>query len=93
MRQVNAGLECGIGMEGFNDWEVGDTLVAFNSVERKRTLEEASTSMSAAMEELSWNRPQRQLPWKNSCDIDPNDSCEGNKHSKRHRRRRQLRRK
>lgn len=48
--QVNAGLECGLGLEGFDDWEEGDILEAFNTVEKKRTLEEASASMAAAVE-------------------------------------------
>lgn len=48
--QVNAGLECGIGLEDFDDWEEGDILEAFNTVQKKRTLEEASESMAAAVE-------------------------------------------
>ncbi|CAH9104310.1 unnamed protein product [Cuscuta epithymum] len=50
VKEVNAGLECGIGVEGFNDWEVGDTLKAFTSKQKRRTLEEASASMAAALE-------------------------------------------
>ncbi|KAM3684387.1 hypothetical protein ACB098_11G042000 [Castanea mollissima] len=50
VKEVNAGLECGIGMEDYNDWEVGDVLEAFSSIEKKRTLEEASASMTAAFE-------------------------------------------
>ncbi|XP_059440940.1 translation initiation factor IF-2, chloroplastic [Corylus avellana] len=50
VKEVNAGLECGIGMEDYNDWEVGDVLEAFSSVQKKRTLEEASASMAAAIE-------------------------------------------
>lgn len=48
--QVNAGLECGIGLEDYDDWEEGDILEAFNTVQKKRTLEEASASMVAAVE-------------------------------------------
>ena len=48
--QVNAGLECGLGLEDFDDWEEGDILEAFNTIEKKRTLEEASASMAAAVE-------------------------------------------
>lgn len=48
--QVSTGLECGIGAEDFDDWEEGDIIEAFNSVQRKRTLEEASASMAAALE-------------------------------------------
>ncbi|KAK6132440.1 hypothetical protein DH2020_033817 [Rehmannia glutinosa] len=49
---VNAGLECGIGIEEFDDWEEGDKIEAFNTVQKRRTLEEASASMSAAVEEV-----------------------------------------
>ncbi|KAJ6753546.1 TRANSLATION INITIATION FACTOR IF-2 CHLOROPLASTIC [Salix purpurea] len=50
VKEVNAGLECGIGAEDYDDWEDGDIIEAFNTVEKKRTLEEASASMAAAME-------------------------------------------
>lgn len=50
LRQVNAGLECGIGVEDFDDWEEGDRIEAFNTVEKRRTLEEASASIAAALE-------------------------------------------
>ena len=48
--QVNTGLECGIGVEEFDNWEEGDRIEAFNTVEKRRTLEEASASMAAALE-------------------------------------------
>ncbi|XP_008775702.2 translation initiation factor IF-2, chloroplastic-like isoform X2 [Phoenix dactylifera] len=47
--QVGAGLECGIGVSGFNEWEVGDVIETFNTVKKQRTLEEASASMTAAL--------------------------------------------
>ncbi|KAJ7981979.1 Translation initiation factor IF-2 [Quillaja saponaria] len=50
VKEVNAGLECGIGAEDYDDWEEGDIVEAFNSVQKKRTLEEASASMAAAVE-------------------------------------------
>ena len=50
VKEVNAGLECGIGLEDFDDWVEGDILEAFNSVQKRRTLEEASESMAAAVE-------------------------------------------
>ncbi|KAL8510012.1 hypothetical protein ACS0TY_017007 [Phlomoides rotata] len=50
VKEVNAGLECGVGIEDFDDWEEGDVIEAFNTVEKNRTLEEASASMSAALE-------------------------------------------
>ncbi|KAL6506891.1 Translation initiation factor IF-2, chloroplastic [Orobanche hederae] len=51
VKEVNAGLECGIGIESFNDWETGDSIETFNTMQKKRTLEEASASISAALEE------------------------------------------
>ena len=48
---MGAGLECGIGMDDYDDWIEGDTIEAFNAVQKRRTLEEASASMSAAIEE------------------------------------------
>ncbi|KAL6554343.1 Translation initiation factor IF-2, chloroplastic [Orobanche minor] len=51
VKEVNAGLECGIGIEGFNDWETGDSIETFNTMRKKRTLEEASASISAALQE------------------------------------------
>lgn len=48
--QVNAGLECGLGLEDYDEWEEGDIIEAFNTVEKRRTLEEASASMAAAVE-------------------------------------------
>ncbi|KAL5577930.1 hypothetical protein UlMin_019629 [Ulmus minor] len=50
VKEVSTGLECGIGVEEFNDWEEGDSIEAFNTVEKRRTLEEASASMAAALE-------------------------------------------
>jgi translation initiation factor IF-2 len=39
VREVDAGYECGIGIENFNDIKVGDTIEAFKMVEVKRKLE------------------------------------------------------
>ncbi|XP_073114032.1 translation initiation factor IF-2, chloroplastic isoform X1 [Elaeis guineensis] len=49
VKEVGAGLECGIGVSDFNDWEVGDIIKAFNAVTKRRTLEEASASVTAAL--------------------------------------------
>ncbi|XP_058221347.1 translation initiation factor IF-2, chloroplastic-like [Rhododendron vialii] len=49
-KEVNAGLECGIVTGDFDDWAVGDIIEAFKSVKKKRTLEEASATMAAAIE-------------------------------------------
>lgn len=37
-------------MEDYDDWEVGDAIEAFDTVQKKRTLEEASASMATALE-------------------------------------------
>ncbi|GAV78669.1 GTP_EFTU domain-containing protein/GTP_EFTU_D2 domain-containing protein/IF2_N domain-containing protein/IF-2 domain-containing protein [Cephalotus follicularis] len=50
VNEVNAGLECGIGIKDYKDSEEGDILEVFNRVQKKRTLEEASASMAAARE-------------------------------------------
>ncbi|XP_072969446.1 translation initiation factor IF-2, chloroplastic isoform X1 [Typha angustifolia] len=49
VKEIGAGLECGIGVDDFNDWEVGDVIEAFNSVRKQRTLEEASANVAAAL--------------------------------------------
>ncbi|XP_076935087.1 translation initiation factor IF-2, chloroplastic-like [Bidens hawaiensis] len=51
VKEVNAGLECGIGVDDFNEWEEGDVIETFNSIQKRRTLEEASTTMTAAFKE------------------------------------------
>ncbi|MUL36372.1 translation initiation factor IF-2 [Gloeocapsopsis dulcis] len=38
VREVNAGYECGIGIDRFNDWAEGDILEAFQMVTKRRTL-------------------------------------------------------
>lgn len=38
VREVEAGFECGIGLDGFNDIKVGDVIEAFRIVETKRKL-------------------------------------------------------
>ncbi|CAK8534802.1 unnamed protein product [Lathyrus sativus] len=50
VKEVNAGLECGLALDDFDEWEEGDILEAFNTIEKRRTLEEASASMAAAVE-------------------------------------------
>lgn len=51
VKEVNAGLECGIGVDDFNEWEEGDVIETFNSIQKRRTLEEASVTMAAAFKE------------------------------------------
>lgn len=50
VEEVGAGLECGIGMEDFDDFEEGDILKAYNTRQKRRTLEEASAQIVAALE-------------------------------------------
>ncbi len=38
VKEVNAGYECGIGIERFNDWVVGDLIEAFQMVTQRRPL-------------------------------------------------------
>ena len=38
VREVREGLECGIGVENFNDLKVGDRIESFRMEEVKRTL-------------------------------------------------------
>jgi translation initiation factor IF-2 len=48
VREVREGLECGIGIENYNDLKVGDRIEAFRMEEVKRTL--ASTAAAGAAE-------------------------------------------
>jgi len=38
-REVDSGYECGIGIQGFNDLEVGDIIESYKTIEVKRTLQ------------------------------------------------------
>ncbi|MDJ0704998.1 MAG: translation initiation factor IF-2 [Leptolyngbyaceae cyanobacterium MO_188.B28] len=38
VKEVNAGFECGIAVDGFNGWTEGDTIDAFRLVTKRRTL-------------------------------------------------------
>jgi translation initiation factor IF-2 len=48
VREVREGLECGIGIENFNDLKVGDRIESFRMEEIKRTLS-ASASAGGAV--------------------------------------------
>lgn len=37
-REVNAGYECGIGIDDFNSWEIGDIIEAYRMISKRRTL-------------------------------------------------------
>lgn len=41
VKEVASGVECGVGVEGFRDWEEGDVIEAYEIVEKKLKLEEA----------------------------------------------------
>jgi translation initiation factor IF-2 len=47
VKEVREGLDCGIGVENFNDVKVGDRIEAFRVEEVKRTLEESASAESA----------------------------------------------
>lgn len=49
VKEISAGMECGIAVRDFDDWDVGDMIEAFNSVAKQCTLEEASATMAAAV--------------------------------------------
>ncbi|XP_062185769.1 translation initiation factor IF-2, chloroplastic-like [Phragmites australis] len=51
IKEVGAGLECGIGVDDFDEWEEGDVIEAFNTVKKSRTLEEASATVTAALKD------------------------------------------
>ncbi len=38
VKEVNAGYECGIGVDNYKDWEVGDIIETFRLVTKRRTL-------------------------------------------------------
>lgn len=49
VKEVSSGLECGAGASDFTDWEVGYIIKAFETIKKRRTLEEASASVTAAL--------------------------------------------
>ncbi|XP_020582115.1 translation initiation factor IF-2, chloroplastic [Phalaenopsis equestris] len=49
VKEVGAGLECGAGVGDFSDWEIGDVIKAFETIKKRRTLEEGSASVTAAL--------------------------------------------
>jgi translation initiation factor IF-2 len=46
VREVREGLECGIGIENFNDLKVGDRIESFRMEEIKRTLQPAASGVA-----------------------------------------------
>ncbi|KAK8971314.1 hypothetical protein KSP40_PGU015956 [Platanthera guangdongensis] len=49
VKEVSSGLECGVGVNEFTDWEAGDVIQAFETIKKRRTLEEASASVTDAL--------------------------------------------
>ena len=41
VKEVNAGYECGIGIDRFNDWVVGDIIESYQMVSKRRTLSQS----------------------------------------------------
>ncbi|CAI7770635.1 unnamed protein product [Closterium sp. NIES-53] len=50
-KEVVAGLECGVGLEGFDEWQQGDSIEAFEVVQKARSLEDASKEVTKAVAE------------------------------------------
>ncbi|CAI5505683.1 unnamed protein product [Closterium sp. Naga37s-1] len=48
--EVVSGLECGVGVEGFNGWQQGDYIEAYEVTHRARTLEDASKEIARVVE-------------------------------------------
>ena len=48
VKEVKNGLECGIGLENFNDIKVGDLFEAYKMDEKKRTLEDVAKLEASA---------------------------------------------
>ena len=38
VKEVNSGFECGIGIDKFSAWEMGDIIETFRMVSKRRTL-------------------------------------------------------
>ncbi|BDA49072.1 Translation initiation factor IF-2 [Coccomyxa sp. Obi] len=51
VKEVAAGLECGVGVEGYTGWKEGDTIELFEVRIKQQTLEEARLTPAAAAEE------------------------------------------
>eukprot|EP00898_Chlorokybus_atmophyticus_P002165 jgi/Chlat1/294/Chrsp1S03172 len=48
VKEVSAGLECGISSDNFSEWKEGDVVEAYLMISKRRTLEEASSSPAPA---------------------------------------------
>jgi translation initiation factor IF-2 len=48
VKEVPAGLECGVALEGFTGWKEGDAIQLFEVKIKQQTLEEASSVTASA---------------------------------------------
>ena len=53
VESVEAGLECGVGIEGFLDWAEGDVIECFQVVSKARRLEEARATTAVDIATLA----------------------------------------
>ncbi|KAL9254775.1 Translation initiation factor IF-2, chloroplastic-like protein [Drosera capensis] len=53
---VSADLECGAGLDDYDDFKVGDILEALKAVQKKRTLEDASATIAAVLDKAGISR-------------------------------------
>lgn len=51
--QVAAGLECGVGVDDYDEWQEGDVIEAFELVKKARSLEDASKNASKMIADRS----------------------------------------
>ncbi|KAL9256499.1 Translation initiation factor IF-2, chloroplastic-like protein [Drosera capensis] len=56
VKEVSAGLECGVGLDDYDDFKVGDIVEAFKTVQKKRTLEDASATIAAVLDKAGISR-------------------------------------
>ncbi|MFZ8932578.1 MAG: hypothetical protein ACO2ZP_01585, partial [Bacteriovoracaceae bacterium] len=49
VKEVRNGLECGIGLENFNDVKIGDLFEAYKIIEKKRTLEDSQSKQESSV--------------------------------------------
>jgi translation initiation factor IF-2 len=51
VREVEAGYECGIGVENYNDLKAGDVLEAFEIIKKAKTLQGSVADVGAKAKE------------------------------------------
>ena len=53
VEEVSIGVECGVGVEGFTEWNEGDVLECFLRVTKSRRLEDAHATMAVDMSSIA----------------------------------------